>query len=350
MIGDSVYNKYNLLSLTTTIIKFENKKKEHATGFFYNYNNNTYLVTNRHVLEHQHDQPKEISIYLRNDQDITDYRRLDLPLYDDEFPRWLIFPGLPSVDIAILPVGRKLSDITTSEPQTGSRALSAEQLPREDYFIESGQATRGVGYPRGYIDKDAYFPVTRIGMISTPYGHWFDGKPQFLIDSVMGQGMSGSPIYITDKIGYKTADGSIQVKGPKTILLGVHSGNYNVMPQDEEMNIGHAWYPILIELIFILNGIVDFVDTVDLDLNRWYIDDTNLNRIAVSKYFINSSDDWQRFDPEHPMNLWEKFDPEQSFGGTSSRTQSPEERIMNHQDILEKIESILDILSSDPQD
>lgn len=126
---------YNPLVCTTTLIQFPNKQNQHATGFFYNYNNSTYLVTNRHVLEHEYDQPEEISIRYRNYSDIASTNREEIPLYSDGFPRWLIHPIFPEVDIAVLPLDQRLSHVNEEEKLTGSLALSSNAFADPSLMI-----------------------------------------------------------------------------------------------------------------------------------------------------------------------------------------------------------------------
>jgi len=124
--------------LTTTLIRFPKKGDQHATGFFYNYDEDTYLVTNRHVLEHEHDQPAKIAVWFREHSSVDDTSRVEIPLYANGFPRWLIHPLLPEVDIAVLPINQQLSTLTEEDPVTGSVALSADSFASPDTLIRGG--------------------------------------------------------------------------------------------------------------------------------------------------------------------------------------------------------------------
>jgi len=283
---------------TTTIIRFPQKPSERATGFFYNYNNSTFLITNRHVLEHDDEQPRKIAIYFRNHSDISEVNRCEVPLYYDEFPRWLIHPSFPEVDITALPLNQRLSHINDEDPKTGSLALSADAFANPELFIRGGTGARIFGYPVDFVDTHSYFPIARYGMIASPYGSWFDNKPQFLIDGRMGGGMSGSPVFTERTTHFEKISGETHLAGPSSFFIGVHAGNYRTPNnrQNSELNINHVWYSELIEMLLSANGLCDYVEGVEFDSEREILDsnieiDTLSN--LVSEYMT-----WELFDPE----------------------------------------------------
>jgi len=292
-------DKYDSLLTMTTLIRFPNKESEHATGFFYNYNNSTYLITNRHVLEHEIDQPEEISIYFREHSDISETTRLEVPLYNDNFPRWLIHPGFPEADIAALPLNQKLSHVNDEDPNTGSLALSAEVFADPELLIRGGTGARVFGYPEGYIDTGSYFPVVRNGLISSPYGNWFNDRPQFLVDGVMGDGMSGSPVFTQRTTHFEKINGDSHIGGASRFFIGVHAGDYRSVEEthDSKLNLNHVWYAELIEMLLSINGLCGFVDGVEYDAEgKHAFEDINSDRISE---YLSDSGMWQLFDPEY---------------------------------------------------
>ena len=293
-----VQDVYNPLMCATTLIQFPEKRHEHATGFFYNYGGETYLVTNRHVLEHENKQPEQISIRFRGHSDIGSTTREEVALYDSKFPRWLIHPFYPEADIAVIPLDQKLSHINDGEYLTGSLALSSDCFAGPNLLIRGGTGARVFGYPDGYVDKSSQFPIARNGMIASPYGNWFDGDPQFLVDGVMGQGMSGSPVYTERTNNFEKVHGRSHIAGPSTFLIGIHSGEFRDTREarESDLNLNQVWYSELIEGLLMYNGLCKYVDTVSLDLDSDMIQ-SEISESDLSE-FITKFSTWELFDPE----------------------------------------------------
>ena len=79
--------------------------------------------------------------------DVSNTMREDIPLYSDEFPRWIIRPLIPEADIAAVPLVQRLSHMNDGEILTGSLALSAENFADPDMLIRGGTGSRVFGYP-----------------------------------------------------------------------------------------------------------------------------------------------------------------------------------------------------------
>lgn len=293
-----IQDTYNPLMCVTTLIQFPEKRDEHATGFFYNYNDRTYLITNRHVIEHEYEQPTQISIRFRNHSDISSTNREEIPLYDNEFPRWLIHPLYPEADIAVIPLNQRLSHVNDEEPLTGSLALSSDTFANPDLMIRGGTGARAFGYPDGYIDKNSQFPIARSGMIASPYGHLFDGEPQFLVDGVMGNGMSGSPVFTKRTNSFEKVDGNSHIAGPSSFFIGIHSGEFHDSSEAKEsdLNLNQVWYSELIEELLMYNGLCEYTDEVSFVPNS----DVMENKISKSELsdFVTKLTTWKFFDPE----------------------------------------------------
>lgn len=282
----------------TTLVQFPEKRNEHATGFFYNYNDRTYLITNRHVIEHEHEQPTQISIRFRDHANINSTNREEIPLYNDEFPRWLIHPLYPEADIAAIPLNQRLSHVNDQESLTGSLALSSETFADPDLLIRGGTGARVFGYPDGYVDKNSQFPIARNGMIASPYGHHFDGKPQLLVDGVMGNGMSGSPVFTERTNSFEKVDGNPHTTAPSTFLIGIHSGEFHDSrgARESDLSLNQVWYSELIEELLVYNELCKYVEEVPFTPNS----DRMENDISKSELsdLITKFSTWNFFDPE----------------------------------------------------
>jgi len=240
---------------TTTPIRYPDGQGG-ATGFFLNYEGETYLVTNRHVFEPDDFTPLEIRIWLRDFKNELSTNHYDIDVYRNGTANWYGHPDSEDVDIAVLPINPVLSTIDemiAGDSVTGSLAFT------ENYFIPDAVQLNGseaiVGYPGDFIDSTTYFPVRRNAVIASPYGLDFDGDPCFVTDARMHSGTSGSPILLTNplqtKKGYSMSEDQ---KGKKVYLLGVHSATFyggNDIDDTEEkewrydLNLG--WYPELIK-------------------------------------------------------------------------------------------------------
>ncbi|MDB2225892.1 serine protease [Halorubrum ezzemoulense] len=293
-----VQDVYNPLMCVTTLLQFPEKRDEHATGFFYNYNDRTYLITNRHVIEHEHEQPTQISIRFRNHSDISSTNREEIPLYDNEFPRWLIHPLYPEADITAIPLNQRLSYVNEKNSLTGSLALSSDAFANEGLLIRGGTGARAFGYPDGYIDKNSQFPIARNGMIASPYGHHFDGKPQLLIDGVMGNGMSGSPVFTERTNSFEKVDGNSHTAAPSSFLIGIHSGEFydSREARESDLSLNQVWYSELIEELLVYNELCEYVDEVPFVSNS----DRTENEISKSELsdLVTNFSTWNFFDPE----------------------------------------------------
>lgn len=291
-------NTYNEILSTTTIIRFPNKPSEHGSGFFYNYNGDTFLITNRHVIEHSQEQPDSVDIWFRDYNDIENAHRVSVDLYEDGFPRWLIHPGFPNADVTAIPLNQRLSHINDDNYKTGSLALSSDVFAEPDLLIRSGTGARVFGYPSGYIDKESLFPVARSGMIASPYGGWFNDRPEFLVDGRMGPGMSGSPVF-TERTGHfeKVGQGA-HVAAPSTFLIGIHAGDYRSPDNQTEsnLNLNHVWYAEIIESLLAINGLCDYVDSVEYSSPEDG-DELLLDPDLISE--LVSQGTWDLFDPEY---------------------------------------------------
>lgn len=135
-------------------------------------------------------------------------------------------------------------------------------------------------------------------MIASPYGNWFDEKPQYLVDGVMGEGMSGSPVCTERTTHFENVDGSAHIAGASSFLIGVHSGEYRQTraSRNSDLNINQVWYSELIEQILLIDGLCDYVDSVSFDVSSELFDNS-VNEDNVAKAFSELTT-WSLFDPE----------------------------------------------------
>lgn len=238
---------------TTTPIRLPDD--DGATGFYFNHNGVSYLVTNKHVLESYDRCPPDMAIYFR-DIDPSKYRRHSIGDVSDR--EWYSHPMDQKVDIAIIPlythVGTLGESSNTEGP--GSRAFTQKHFLHEDITLTDSPSI--LCYPGNFIDSSTYFPIKRNAKIASPYGWQFNGRQHFLTDAQMHPGSSGSPIVQTDLLAFKGSGHNVPDDRKRgTYLLGIHSATFygagieeSKVPEDLKYELNVAWYPqFILEII-----------------------------------------------------------------------------------------------------
>lgn len=258
------------LYLSTTPLRYANE--DHATGFFYQFEGDTFLITSKHALDFQTangERPKSVRITIRPDpEDVTQTESHDVRLLDDDgTPYWHSHPENDLVDIAALPLEPPVIASSVSvEPfnreketfNSGNLAFQVDSSPKGLDSERSGRvivsATNSVilGYPlRVFPSK---FPIARDALIATPYGKKFNQKSMFATDARTHPGLSGSPVVYIEPPGSvsttMTGAHATTVKGALSVmdlmyweLIGVHSEHADVTA---DIDLSGAWYASLI--------------------------------------------------------------------------------------------------------
>ncbi|WP_082224598.1 S1 family peptidase [Halolamina rubra] len=247
------------LHTTITRIRFPNEEG-HATGFYYNFEEETYLITNRHVIAPQEgSSPDSMRIFTRSHPVPIEREFHDIDVAEGEGEDW--YGHESEFDIAAVPLDFNLDSINPRigieddrDPETGSLAFNKESILSEKDRVLAGDRAQIVGYPGQYVDKDFDFPVMRDAIISTNYGLPYNGTPMFLTDARMHPGMSGSPV-VAGPVTLITY-GGIDLWGPAYKLLGIHSSTLKQPVQEGEnermwLDLNSAWYAELIEEILL---------------------------------------------------------------------------------------------------
>jgi hypothetical protein len=176
------YAKSTLISL---VIDSESGLRDSASGFFYEFEGDRFVVTNKHVLEFPESEvysegegdslmnPDEVSIYIRDDpNDLTNVSRVQLELFgSDEEALWVEHPN-QDVDLVAIPLDIDFSTIH-------NRSYSSNDFVDDEIEILGGDSAIAIGYPKGLYDAQTYFPVARDGLIPTPPNGTYKGLPRF---------------------------------------------------------------------------------------------------------------------------------------------------------------------------
>jgi len=198
-----------------------------GTGFFYSLETEEstipLIVTNKHVLN-DHDtitlhfakMNEEGYRVLGTSEKInirtSDYKIFHHPDHD--------------VDLACIPIGPILESFRFKEEYLQFKHLNKSNLPPEWLKDNLSAATEilMVGYPNGLMDVTNNLPITRKGILATPYYADHNGQRNFVVDVAAFGGSSGSPVFAFFKGVLPTREGP--TLGDTAIyLIGVlHSG------------------------------------------------------------------------------------------------------------------------------
>lgn len=219
-----------------------------ATGFMVENNGITYLITNWHVvtginptsgdtLDSLKRTPNKILIYHH-----TNTLGIWIPkfeyLYDDlGSKRWFEHPDSNKVDVVALPLH--------SLDQNVKMYFFDLKLANTDMIPEVAMPISIIGYPAGLTGK-GNLPIWKTGNIASEPNIDCNSEPVLLIDATTRGGMSGSPVILRLKGGYKKKDGSKIMSSThfSKLFLGVYSGQW------QYPEIGKVWKPIVIYEIF----------------------------------------------------------------------------------------------------
>lgn len=226
-----------------------------ASGLFFKHGDNKYLVTNRHVVVDVCENffPEILSIKLHNDKhNYSANNTILINLYNNGKQNWLEHPEISKTkaDIAVIPLNNTVLDSANTALFNSSivNFITEKNFP-QNIQLSSFANVAIVGYPLGFHDEVNNLPVYRKGMIASSYPIKFNQLPYFLIDAVLHEGTSGSPVISSPDNILVNDKGSFHSEF--TYFLGIHSAEH--VTDDEPLSLCVVWYPELI--LEIINGI-----------------------------------------------------------------------------------------------
>lgn len=158
-----------------------------ATCFVINHKSNLYLVTNAHVITNILDY----KVYFPTLEQIRGetHNSACVKNKEDMNTEWKIHS---SEDIAAL----SLENIQGIPVEVFGTLLTSEFISEKEAKVLSPiQRLIAIGYPRGNFDRYSGMPISKSGIISTPYKFSIEGHQRFLCDIFADTGSSGSPVY-----------------------------------------------------------------------------------------------------------------------------------------------------------
>lgn len=250
----------DMVATVTQIHCFRDGRQQGVgTGFFYLYEDNLHLITNRHVIINEEEDyiPDEIRLRLHTDpNDIRQNDNYSVRLYNDDEERlWHQHPtGHNEIDVAVIPMNRE-----QVMPRFFIKAFRPEDHVPQNVDISIGEDVLVIGYPLGFHDALHNLPIIRNAIISSVYPVPFQGYPIILIDSRLHSGTSGSPVFTKPSQMIRYTNGSTSLSsGTRSFLVGVHSGTFDIVErdpdQDEPLGLNAVWFASLIPEIITQAG------------------------------------------------------------------------------------------------
>ena len=199
-----------------------------GTGFIFNYEYNSksypFLISNKHVVAGAIDG--HILFHLAQGTEVDLEHTYTHPIKNFS-NQWFFHPD-SEVDVAIMPIGSIIQQLSANNTEIFYRAVSNDIVPSSDTLdeIEAIEDVIIIGYPNGLYDTKHYLPIVRKGITATPVNIDFDERPQFIIDASIFPGSSGSPVFICN-VGSFTKKGSNTLfAGKRVIFLGLVASVY----------------------------------------------------------------------------------------------------------------------------
>jgi len=192
-----------------------------GTGFFFQYNNHLFLITNKHVI-------KDVTAGTFSVLQATSTLDEKEPILGSSVPISFSetnFSGHPDpeIDITVADVTSTVISLMNSGSPLYYKNVDERLIPKkEDYekFIGPMEEIVFIGYPSGIYDSKNNLPVIRRGITASPCYYDFEGKKTFLIDASVFPGSSGSPVFIYYAGTYPDKAGKAYL-GNRLYFLGI---------------------------------------------------------------------------------------------------------------------------------
>ena len=197
---------------------FADKSIGKGTGFFFNFKigDDTIpaIVTNKHVVENCTGISLTFNIdvngeYVPGNKETLNIKSSDLIISHPE----------KDVDLCAVLIGPILNN---SGNKYYFKCFSQENILSQEYIhnsISNIEDITLIGYPDGIVDTYNNLPVVRRGITATSIKYDFDNKKEFLIDSAIFPGSSGSPVFIYNQGSYSI--GNTLYAGDRMLLVGI---------------------------------------------------------------------------------------------------------------------------------
>jgi len=228
-----------ILTHTTTRIKGDlpSNKVSVGTGFFFAFKIKEQqipvIITNKHVIEDCTKLKFAINEADEKGNRINE-NHLNGILQEDDMKKFIVFHPEEHVDLCAIPIGSVINNAETLGKKTYLKWLNPSFIPTKEEWksFSAVEDITMIGYPNGIWDEKNNLPITRRGITATHPKIDYDGNSEFLIDTAVFPGSSGSPVYLFNQGSYATDRGITM--GTRLKLLGI---NYAVYTHTAEGDI-----------------------------------------------------------------------------------------------------------------
>lgn len=262
-----------LHGLSTLITTQDPTGSGQGSGFFYHVNGpkdptkaeqwvaieETWLVTNRHVVIPDEKLPDALTFHLRRIEG-TSLAWEPITLEKAALSDRLLVHRNKDIDVCLVRVLDLLTDkIKSGTPYAAWHSVSSDNFAGQNKIHpHAGSDVVVLGYPRGYYDDVNLFPIVKAGIVASKWGAPFQGQPYFLVDAKLFPGSSGS-IVISKPSDVAIENGRLfHAKDKVFAFLGIYSGEpyESHQPIDFEeftlirktgFNVGIVWYAHVVE-------------------------------------------------------------------------------------------------------
>jgi hypothetical protein len=209
-----------------------------GTGFTCTNLDQTWLITNRHVLlgrkpgtneyaDSEGRQPTQVAITWIED-DLSS-KRMVVELFG---------AGLAELWIEHPPLGHNLDLVAIMVPSGKFVDVDLTTSLDEDpeHTVSSGDPIVVIGFPFGLSAGVSGLPIMFSGIVASPPGIPIDGQPRFLIDSRTRPGLSGAPVYYyPNATAVRRGGDDESFFFPSPVFLGLYCGRIN-----DESDLGYV--------------------------------------------------------------------------------------------------------------
>lgn len=192
-----------------------------GTGFFFTFfedepNKVPTIITNKHVIEGANKILLRFSIQESG-------KFIEKEIFTFELNGFATIPHPdPEVDLCLIPIAELHNKFNVPNRNLYYTTLTKKEIIRDDYMFENISNIEDitvVGYPDGIWDDVNNLPIVRQGITATSLKYDFSGKAEFLIDSAIFGGSSGSPVFIFNQGSYSIKNNLYA--GGRLMLVGI---------------------------------------------------------------------------------------------------------------------------------
>lgn len=219
-----------------------------ASGFFFEWQSELYLITNRHVCFDQlaGHRPDTLKLQLHTVQDdLTKSGPLEIQLYKQGMPLWRTYPRPENdIDVVAVPLPGKLL-----KQNYVISSFGASDILGPEETLPPGQQVLITGFPLGFHDTLNNLPLVRQAVVASDFSRPFKGNPYFVTDARTHRGTSGSPV-VTKLLRPTPVAGQFE---ERWCLLGIHAATLDVSNRDpmydDRLGLNVTWFASLIPQI-----------------------------------------------------------------------------------------------------